>query len=81
MKKKKVIIIASIALAIIFILMLVPRKDILKDGGTVRYKAALYSVENMHEIKSDGYLLLGLRVRVLGIPIVDKTHESLYVFE
>lgn len=46
--KKKVIIVAVIALLLLF-----PIKLYLKDGGTVEYKALLYKVSKVHKLISD----------------------------
>ena len=65
MKNKKLIII------IIFIIMLIPARILLKDGGSVKYKAVLYSVTRIHALNdnsSTGYED-GLEVKVLGITV------------
>lgn len=62
--KKKIVVI------IILIIMLIPIKFGFKDGGTVEYKAVLYSVTKRHEISGPpihptyGYYI-GTEVKIL----------------
>lgn len=68
MKKKKIIIIAIIA---IFVLMLIPIKDRLWDGGSTEYKAILYKYTKIHrisQISSTGYED-GWELKILGIRV------------
>ena len=61
--KKKIFII----LCIIFTLLLIPIPSKMKDGGTIKYGAILYSVYEVHRIKP------------VDIPIVDGTYETEYI--
>lgn len=69
--KKKVIIGICILLAIV---LLIPIRMHLNDGGTVVYNAILYRVEKVHRIDTDesteevGYLE-GTIVKILGIEV------------
>lgn len=65
MKNKKLIIIA------ILIIMLIPARIILKDGGSVKYKAILYSVTKINALNGDSYTGYedGLEIKVLGFTI------------
>ena len=65
MKKKKIIIITVI---VIFVLMLIPIKDRLYDGGSTEYKAILYKYTKIHRISqtsSTGYED-GWELKILG---------------
>lgn len=65
MKKKKIIIITVI---VIFVLMLIPIKDRLYDGGSTLYKAILYKYTKIHRISqtsSTGYED-GWELKILG---------------
>lgn len=65
MKKKKIIIITVI---VIFVLMLIPIKDRLYDGGSIEYKAILYKYTKIHRISqtsSTGYED-GWELKILG---------------
>lgn len=73
MKKKKIIIISSI---ILFLLLLIPLPFHIKDGGSVQYAAILYSVTDVHALaEEDGVFGHndGIRVKILGIEIYEKT--------
>ena len=72
MKKKKIIIITVI---VIFVLMLIPIKDRLYDGGSTEYKAILYKYTKIHrlsETSSTGYED-GWELKILGIRVGGKT--------
>ena len=69
--KKKWVIGLCILLAVI---LLVPFPIQQKDGGTVQYRAILYSVYDLHRIdldKDDGFQD-GIIVEVLGIEIFNN---------
>ena len=71
MKKKKIIIIAIIA---IFVLMLIPIKDRLWDGGSTEYKAILYKYTKIHRISqtsSTGYED-GWELKILGFHVAGE---------
>lgn len=63
-----------IAAAIIIVLLLVPFPVRYKDGGTVKYRAALYCVTKQHSIafdpleQEDGYDI-GTAVEILGFEV------------
>lgn len=70
MKKKKIIIIAII----VFITMLIPVPIKAKDGGSVEYKAVLYSITKIHRFNSqsvNGYEN-GWKIKILGITFYDR---------
>lgn len=71
MKKKNIIIIVAIA---IFVLMLIPIKDRLWDGGSTEYKAILYKYTKIHRIShtsSTGYED-GWELKILGFHVAGK---------
>ena len=64
--KKKVFIIIAIIIAVI---LLVPIPHRLKDGGSVEYKAILYTVKSVHQIdhnNATGYID-GTIIKILGL--------------
>ncbi len=72
MKKKKIIIIAIVA----FIIMLIPIKDRLWDGGSTEYRAILYKYTIIHRLNknsSTGYEE-GWELTILGIPVAGETN-------
>lgn len=71
MKKKKIIIIVVI---VIFVLMLIPIKDRLWDGGSTEYKAVLYKYTKIHRISytsSTGYED-GWELKILGFHVAGE---------
>ncbi len=68
--KKKIII--CILLAIIF---LIPIPMRLKDGGTVKYKALLYTVSDVHKIYGDNQYSVGIIVEILGIEVFNNVQR------
>lgn len=71
MKKKLLCVI----LVLIVLLCLIPHKRFLEDGGSVEYKAILYSVTDVREIGGDGIndeYQEGIRVKILGIKVFDN---------
>lgn len=71
MKKKSVLII----LIIISLILLIPIPMRLKDGGSVKYQALLYSVTKYHKLDhtSESGYVNGIRIEVLGMKIYDRT--------
>ena len=73
--KKKVFIIIAIIIAVI---LLVPIPHRLKDGGSVEYKAILYTVKSVHQIdhnNAKGYID-GTIIKILGIEVFNNTDLS-----
>ena len=68
MKKKRIIIIVAI---VIFIIMLIPIKDRLWDGGSTEYKAILYKYTKIHRLseKSATGYEDGWELRILGVQV------------
>ncbi|MGN1188314.1 MAG: hypothetical protein ACI4R6_07450 [Lachnospiraceae bacterium] len=71
--KKKVRIVLSIVLLII---LLFPLPYRIKDGGSVEYKAILYSVKDVHslnpDINSEQKYIEGIVVKILGFEIFNN---------
>lgn len=70
--KKKIIIIVCV----ILVVMLIPIRLQLKDGGTVEYKSILYKVSKVHRTIDNGFDI-GTEIRFFGIKIFDNV-ESVY---
>lgn len=70
--KKKVIII----ICVILVIMLIPVRLQLKDGGTIEYKSILYKVSKVHRTIDNGFDI-GTEIRILGFKVFDNV-ESVY---
>lgn len=70
--KKKVIIL----ICVILVIMLIPVRLQLKDGGTVEYKSILYKVSKVHCLIDNGFDI-GTEIRILGFKVFDNV-ESVY---
>lgn len=70
--KKRLIIIC----AIIFVLLLIPFPMHLKDGGSVRYKAVLYQVTDVHRLtiseNGDVGFMDGLTIEIFGVEVYNN---------
>lgn len=71
MKKKEIILIC-----VILVIMLIPVRLQLKDGGTVEYKSILYKVSKVHRLIDNGFDI-GTEIRILGFKVFDNV-ESVY---
>lgn len=74
--KKALMVAGSILLAVI---LLFPVKCGYKDGGTVEYRAVLYSVKDwraLWDVGPDGEVEIreGITVEILGIEVFDNTY-------
>ena len=71
--KKALLITACILLAVI---LLFPFPQRLKDGGSVEYNAALYSITDVHrlnpDITSEQEFITGITVEVLGVEVFNN---------
>ena len=73
--KKKIILILVIIIAII---LLFPIPMRLKDGGSIEFKALLYSITKYHKLSDnidDGYLE-GIGIEILGVEVFNNLEES-----
>lgn len=70
--KKKIIII----ICIVLIVMLIPVRLQLKDGGTIEYKSILYKVSKVHRTIDNGFDI-GTEIEILGFKIYDNV-KSVY---
>ena len=71
--KKKALVIAGIILAIV-LLFPVPMR--LKDGGTVKYQAVLYSISDVHRLslESETGYEEGMIIEILGVEIYNSVN-------
>ena len=71
--KKKALVIAGIILAIV-LLFPVPMR--LKDGGTVKYQAVLYSISDVHRLslESETGYEEGMIIEILGVEIYNTVN-------
>lgn len=72
--KKKVII--CILLAVVFLLPIPMR---LKDGGTVKYKALLYTVSDVHKMYGENEYSEGTIVEILGVEVFNNVQRIIVV--
>ena len=70
MKNKKVIILIVVIIALI---LLFPIPMRLKDGGSIKFQAALYSVTKYHQLdlEVDGGYVDGIGIEILGAKVLD----------
>ena len=68
MLRKRVTLVVVIILALV---LLVPIPIAYYDGGTVEYRAVLYSVIDYHAINGEGYDT-GIGIKVLGMTIYEN---------
>ena len=70
--KKKIIIIVCVVLVV----MLIPIKTHLKDGGTIQYKSILYKINKVHRLIENGFDI-GTEIEILGFKVFDNV-KSVY---
>ncbi len=73
--KKKVILFIVIIVALI---LLVPIPFKLKDGGTIEFKALLYTITKYHklDIESEAGFQDGLGIKILGMEVYNNLNEN-----
>ena len=71
MKKKIIIIVCAV-----LVVMLIPIKTHLKDGGTIQYKSILYKINKVHRLIENGFDI-GTEIEILGFKVFDNV-ESVY---
>lgn len=62
--------------ALLLAALLIPVPNRLKDGGTVQYRAVLYSVEKLHKLNPPGSqpeYQTGTVVELLGVEVFNNT--------
>lgn len=71
--KKKALVIIGIILAIV---LLFPIPMRLKDGGTVKYQAVLYSISDVHRLslESETGYEEGMIIEILGVEIYNSVN-------
>ena len=67
--KKKLFIVMMILLVIV---LLFPIPLRMKDGGTVRYQAIIYSISDVHQLTEPNGYKDGLIIEILGIEIYNN---------
>ena len=74
MKNKKIWIVIIIIIALI---LLFPIPMRLKDGGSIKFQAALYSVTKYHKLdhESDSGYVDGIGIEILGLEILNTTDK------
>ncbi len=72
--KRRILTALIILLALI---LLFPMKIAYKDGGSVEYKAILYSVYKEHSLSTEpGYYNIGTVVTILGFEVYNDVQNS-----
>lgn len=76
MKKKLIIGICILLIAV----LLAPIPMRLKDGGTIRYTAILYTIEDVHrlnpDVESDQTYLEGTIIKILGMEVFNNINDN-----
>lgn len=72
-KHRKILLIVSIV--ILSVILLYPNKIIIKDCGSIEYKALLYSVLRHHPRESPCGYIDGYRVEILGFEVYRDYEE------
>ena len=78
-KRRKIILIVC---AVVLVLMLIPIRYHVKDGGTVEWRAILYTVSDMHcdagvdKKTGENLYTVGTRIKLLGFTVFDNTHDA-----
>lgn len=73
--KKKNILIIPIILVLVILLLPIPTK--LKDGGSIEFKALLYSITKYHKLTPVGHYIDGIGIKILGMEIYDSTDNGI----
>jgi len=76
MKKKKILITIIVIIALI---LLIPIPMRLKDGGSIKFQALLYSVTKYHKLNhvtENGYID-GIGIEILGVEILNTTEKKI----
>ena len=67
------------AISIVLLILFIPLRMNLKDGGSVRYKSLVYEVTKIHRLSPDAHgikpYIDGFEVKVLGITVYKTTNE------
>lgn len=69
MNKKALIPILTVAAIILAAALLIPFPIRYKDGGSVEYRAALYSITDVHRISPENGFIDGLEIKILGFEV------------
>lgn len=67
------------AITIVLLILFIPLRMNLKDGGSVRYKSLVYEVTKIHRLSPDAHgikpYIDGFEVKVLGMTVYKTTNE------
>ena len=84
--RKRIVKTIVFLLVLVFIGLLIPKQYLLKDGGTVEYRAVLYTVTKWHAFREnydDGYYgggeqqyVVGTTIEILGARVYHDTHYA-----
>lgn len=80
MKRKLIVI-----LFIVLFILLFPFQTKMKDGGTVAYRAAIYTVYDVHRIVvpldeiTDSEYIEGIIIEVFGIEVFNNTNPRIKI--
>ena len=76
MKNKKILITIIVVIALI---LLFPIPMRLKDGGSIRFQAVLYSITKYHQLnhESESGYVDGIGIEILGVELVNTTNEKI----
>lgn len=72
-KHRKILLIVSII--ILSVILLFPAKNMIKDGGSIEYKALLYSVWLHHPSGTPHGYREGFKVEILGFEVYRNYEE------
>ena len=67
------------AITIVLLILFIPLRMNLKDGGSVRYKSLVYEVTKIHQLPTetdaDYEYIEGIEVKILGVTVYRKTNH------
>ena len=76
MKKKNIVIIVIVILLVI-LLFPIPMK--LKDGGSIKYRALLYTITDYHKLLLEGSntsYIDGISIKILGVEVFNNINKK-----
>lgn len=77
--KKRSFAVIAVAITIVLLILFIPLRMNLKDGGSVRYKSLVYEVTKIHRLSPDAHgikpYINGFEFNVLGITVYKTTNE------
>lgn len=61
-----------VVIVILLVVLSIPRKSMLWDGGSIEYKSVIYKVTKVHRL-ADTSFYEGFEIELFGIKIFDNT--------